>query len=237
MLTLASLNLRWSLHIAGGTIALAPVLRELDADVVLLQEVWQRRGGQDTLAPARELGYAVAEIALSRRGVLATRGFADGPAGAEGSWGLAVLSRRRLLNQDAITLGAVPLDPVGARAALRVTVAGESGSSLSVVNVHLSHRPYGSVLQLRRLVRVLAAAGAPLAIGGDFNMFGLVSRAVLAPLRRTVPAPSWPARRPRVGLDQIFVAPDVDVLAAAVCGEVGSDHRPVRATVRFTPRR
>jgi endonuclease/exonuclease/phosphatase family metal-dependent hydrolase len=235
-LALASLNLRWGQHTGGGEIALEPVLRELGADVVLLQEVWQPRAGPDTLAPARELGYEVVELAISDLGVLATRGFASSPAGAGGSWGLAVLSRLPVVTHATIPLGAVPLDPAGERAALQVTLAGAGGSMPTVVNVHLSHRPYGSPLQLRRLAHQLAAR-PPLVIGGDFNSFGVVSRTVLRRLRRTIAAPSWPAHRPLFGLDELYVAHDIDVLDSNVCGDVGSDHRPVRATVRLRPDR
>ena len=212
------------------------MLRALDADVVLLQEVWQPRGGPDTLAPSRDLGYAVVELAISELAVPATRGFAADPSGASGSWGLAMLSRLAPVGHGAIPLGAVALDPAGERAALEVTIAGPGAAPITVVNVHLSHRPYGSVLQLRRLARLLAGR-PPLVIGGDFNSFGVVSRTVLRRRRPAITAPSWPAHRPRFGLDELYVARDADVLDASVCGDVGSDHRPVRATVRLRPDR
>jgi endonuclease/exonuclease/phosphatase family metal-dependent hydrolase len=46
---------------------------------------------------------------------------------------------------------------------------------------------------------------------------------------------TWPSRRPHSQIDHILVRKDsgVVVLDSAVLPAVGSDHRPVRATLQF----
>ena len=53
--------------------------------------------------------------------------------------------------------------------------------------------------------------------------------------RRTVRGRTWPAGRPHSQIDHILVraADGTEVLHSEVLPGVGSDHRPVRATLRF----
>jgi endonuclease/exonuclease/phosphatase family metal-dependent hydrolase len=43
---------------------------------------------------------------------------------------------------------------------------------------------------------------------------------------------TWPAHRPHSQIDHVLVRDDVEVVDAAVLGEVGSDHLPLRVTLR-----
>jgi endonuclease/exonuclease/phosphatase (EEP) superfamily protein YafD len=49
---------------------------------------------------------------------------------------------------------------------------------------------------------------------------------------RTVRGRTWPAGRPHSQIDHILVRPGTEVVEAEVLPAVGSDHRPVRATLR-----
>ena len=56
-------------------------------------------------------------------------------------------------------------------------------------------------------------------------------RTLLPGWRRAVLGRTWPASRPHSQIDHILVRPQIGVVDSAVLGDVGSDHRPVRATL------
>jgi endonuclease/exonuclease/phosphatase family metal-dependent hydrolase len=108
-----------------------------------------------------------------------------------------------------------------------------AGELLRVVNVHLTHRLRHGPRQLRRLVRALAADRVPTVIGGDLNMFRptvFLARGY----RPIVHGRSWPAHRPLAQIDHLLAGPGVTAVHAEVAPAVGSDHRPIRASLVLT---
>jgi endonuclease/exonuclease/phosphatase family metal-dependent hydrolase len=62
------------------------------------------------------------------------------------------------------------------------------------------------------------------------NMWGpLLLALVGGGWRRAVRGRTWPAHRPHSQIDHVLVTPPVAVLEARILGDVGSDHRPIRA--------
>ena len=119
-----------------------------------------------------------------------------------------------------------------------------TATAVDLVGVHLTSRlPYGPPIQLRRLARAAAAAGAP----GDRRR----RLQLLGSRRRGVPPRAGSARcagapgrrsRPHSQIDHILVRDGVgtriDVAATTRCSpDVGSDHRPVRAHAGCSERR
>jgi endonuclease/exonuclease/phosphatase (EEP) superfamily protein YafD len=88
-------------------------------------------------------------------------------------------------------------------------------------------------MQLRNLRRRLPPPGQRAVIVGDFNLWGPAVSALLPGWRRAVRGRTWPAHRPHSQIDHVLVRDGVEVVDAAVLGEVGSDHRPVRVTLRL----
>jgi endonuclease/exonuclease/phosphatase family metal-dependent hydrolase len=81
---------------------------------------------------------------------------------------------------------------------------------------------------------VLPAADEPGAFAGDMNMWGWCADRLAGPgWRRAVRGRTYPAHRPHSQTDHILVTPAVTVVVAEVMGQVLSDHRPVRARLRF----
>jgi len=116
-------------------------------------------------------------------------------------------------------------------------------SGLTVVGLHLA-RPPAVDLQVRQAAEatpVIAAAGAPVVVAGDFNAtpFSVVTRTFAhdAGLRRVTSLPSWPSfvRLPQVAIDHIFVSPDVAVTGVRLGEPGGSDHYPVIADLVLPP--
>lgn len=147
-----------------------------------------------------------------------------------GDWGLALLTRLRVRRRVQVDLGQLRLDRAR-RGALLVEVD-VGGEPFMVVGTHLAHLTHGSLLQLRGLRRSLPGLDQAAALAGDMNLWGPVVGTFLPGWRRAVLGRTWPAHCPHSQIDHVFVTPDVQVVAGEVLGDVGSDHRPVRATLQ-----
>ena len=186
------------------------VMRELDADVVALQEV----EGGDWPARAEAAGY---------RPLLGpTRG---------GSYGNALLVRPRALRLRRHDLSVPGREPRGALDAVLETPAGP----LRVVATHLGLRASERRVQARRLAHHLGDGGVPVALLGDLNdwtpwaeQLRPLSRAV-GPLSRI---PTFPSRRPTLPLDRAaWRAPRRSARIHAIrtlAARRASDHLPLR---------
>lgn len=201
----------------GRTLA---VLRELDADVIALQELQWRPGEALHLLQefARSLGYvALAGPTLLRQ---------------EGHFGNAVLTRLRVRDTETVDLSVPRREPRGAVRALLET----SDGPLSLIATHLGLRPYERRVQIRRLLA--QPIGAASVLMGDLNEWFLWGR----PLRwlrsryGMTPAPAtYPAAWPVFALDRIWVSPrrslrDLSAHASPLA-RIASDHLPLRAVL------
>lgn len=236
ILSVASFNVRWGVELNGGELDLAAVVSILDADLIALQEVWApKRKDRSLCRIADTLGYRVAELALTDHAVREARAFvAEGHPNA-GCWQLAILSRVGLENGRAIALGRAPGDPV-ARSALLVDVPVGNGV-VSIANIHLSHQIFATPLQVWRVGRRLGREHEAIVLTGDFNCGAALVRALLPQFRPVVRGRTWPARRPLVQLDHVFVSGSIRPVRGAVLADLGSDHLPVRAELVLEARK
>ncbi|MGH9074533.1 MAG: endonuclease/exonuclease/phosphatase family protein [Acidimicrobiales bacterium] len=237
-LTVATFNIHWGMDRRGRPYDLLAACRRLDADVLILQEVWRPDGTPGQVAElGRTLGYAVRELFLNRGvadplpRVTCPRSPGAGGGRGAGDWGLTLLSRLPVLAEERIDLGQLPFDPAR-RGALRLDV-GASGRRVAVIGTHLSHLTHGSLIQLGRLRRALPAATQPGLLGGDMNMWGPVVSAFLPGWRRSTRGRTWPAPHPHSQIDHLLVTGAIDVVGGEVLPPLGSDHRALRATLRL----
>lgn len=200
------------------------VIEELDASVVGLQEVdgnLTTGAGQALLGLAEEAGYAV------HHGITLRRTDAD--------YGNALLSRGRILRVDLHDISVPDAEPRGLIAASLQT----GGHPIRVLVTHFG-LPFGERRIQARRVASLAAEdqGAVTVVIGDFNEWWPMAVS-LRPLRDVLgpaPAPrSYPAHRPLLRLDRVWVRPRERLLrveahrsASARCA---SDHLPVLAQI------
>lgn len=232
---IASMNLHAGSDRTGQTHDLLPALRLLAADVVALQEAWNPSDREDPLrAGANTLGLRMLRHDLLVGATRHDLGIPGPAPHTTGNWGLALLSALPVLEHDVLDLGMARGD-IARRAAQVVTVKMRDGSLLRVANTHLTYRPQSSPGQLRRLARALPPTPHPTVIVGDLNTVWPLTLAAVG-YRRAVRARTWPAYRPVAQLDHVLV----DRKPLAAVGEVadvtGSDHRPVRAVLRFAHR-
>ena len=219
----------------------AELVRELDADIVLLQEVdrrTERSGRVDQPAElARLTGYGAAfGRTLDYQG---------------GEYGIAVLSRWPIVRD---TLVHLPVEPPQARAggsyeprgAQRVTVAAPGGA-IAVVNTHLdASRDDGWRRQEIRTVLAIAdslrASGLPTLVGGDFNSTpesAVHAAAIGAGLRDAWrqcgrgDSLTYPASTPVKRIDYLYLGGAATCDEATVPPSQASDHRALFVRVRL----
>lgn len=204
----------------GRTLA---VLRELDADVIALQELqWQPADARHLLQQfALGLGYtALAGPTLLRE---------------TGHYGNAILTRLAVRETEALDLSVPGREPRGALEAL----LDAPGGPLRLVATHLGLRPYERRAQMRRLLARLRGSTSASVLLGDLNewfLWGRPLRWLRARFGRTPAPATYPAQRPLFALDRIWVEPRrlLHELRphASPLARVASDHLPLRAVLQ-----
>jgi endonuclease/exonuclease/phosphatase family metal-dependent hydrolase len=227
----ASYNIKHGLGMDGvvDLDRVAGVLRGLDADVVVLQEVdkgVRRTGGVDQAARLGEL-----------LGMRALHGAFRAYEGGE--YGMAILTRlpvREVRNHP------IPPGPAGALSVLEVRVAaGPEAPDVSVVGVHFYRSPEERLAQADSVTRIFEGVERPVILAGDFN--SRPGSLVIRRLRerwRLIPKEgerfTFPADAPDREIDHVFVRPPgvFEVVASRVADErLASDHRPVVVELRI----
>ena len=199
---------------------IADVLKEIDADVVALQEVENRATGFDMLDYLQdETGFeAIAGPTLIRRGA---------------DYGNGLLTRFRVLSTKRIDLCVARCEPRGA-----IDVELDCGGTpMRVVATHLGLRPSERREQIQRLLRELETdRPLPTILMGDINEWFLWGR----PLRwmhkhfeQTPAVATFPSMYPVLALDRLWVKPrtllrNVEVHSTPLA-RLASDHLPITA--------
>jgi endonuclease/exonuclease/phosphatase family metal-dependent hydrolase len=207
----------------------ARVLRELDADVVALQEVSARRGRADDVDQCEHLARAA--------GMEAVRG--PTLRSQRGEIGNALLTRLQLERLERIDLSQPKREP---RGVIDVDLRAGPGS-LRVLATHLGLRLSERRAQVETILDALGESPSECTVLlGDMNDWTLLRGAVRrfdAWFGRSPTPRTFPAWRPLLALDRIWVRPraalqEVTVHASRAAREA-SDHLPLRCVVRLEP--
>lgn len=203
------------------------VLREMDADVVALQEVDLSPVAETNLLDylAQETGStAIAGPTLKREA---------------GHYGNALLTRLPVLQVHLVDLSLPRHEP---RGAIDVTLKWQR-RRVQMVATHLGLRPHERRQQTRRLLALLQGGSADLAVLlGDLNEWLLWGRP-LRWLRRHFSATpylrTYPAYFPLFALDRIWVSPRTALAGVAThdnrLARLASDHLPLTAEIAIPP--
>ena len=220
--TIASYNTHGGIGRDGHFVPkrIAQVLKEIDADIVALQEVENRATGFDMLEYLKgETGFeAIAGPTFLRRGA---------------DYGNGLLTRFRVLGVKRLDLCVERCEP---RGALDVELDC-GGTPTRVLATHLGLRPHERREQIQRLLRVLEGdRPLPTILMGDINewfLWGRPLRWMHKHFKRTPSPATFPARFPVFALDRVWVKPrtllrriEVHVTPLA---RIASDHLPVKA--------
>jgi len=205
---------------------IAAVLRELNADIVALQEVGYASG-----SPGNVLEY-LGEAIQAR--VIEGITLQD----ERGHYGNAMLSRLPIAASELHDISVAGREPRGA-----IELSLQVGSfQVQIIATHLGLRPGERRHQVEQLTRLLAASTADInVLLGDLNEWFLWGR----PLRRLrrvfgrTPAPAtFPAVWPWLALDRLWVQP-LSLIGSlrvhrSAAAERASDHLPLIAELRIS---
>ncbi|HEV8063918.1 MAG TPA: endonuclease/exonuclease/phosphatase family protein [Acidimicrobiales bacterium] len=242
---------------------LRAAVEQLDADVVVLQEIFAPIEGAsqaDELAEA--LGYTSAELPLARawrrkHPLVRGRGwkpghfspdklaamrvggkidrFRDNEGYEQGTWGLAILSRIPILSTEAYEFGKLKRDFTH-RGALRAELdleTGRPGQHFLLIGTHAAHVSAGSHVHFRHLRDKLPSPEQPSAAVGDMNIWGPPLTVLLPGWSRAVKGRTWPSWRPHSQIDHILVSKAVTIEEGAVLRVGNSDHLAIRAVLSW----
>ena len=198
------------------------VLREIDADVIAVQEADRRFGNREAVLP-RELledhgHYRAVQLSPGSKSI--------------GWHGNALLVRRGFTIAEA---GIVPLPTIEPRGAIRADLI-VGGQRIRVVGMHLDLSGLRRRQQLRAILAHCARCdqACPTVLMGDFNEWsqhGGALREFTSPWRVLAPGRSFPARRPVAQLDRVVISTEWTCETAGVhhtqLAAVASDHLPV----------
>ncbi len=243
-LTFASYNIHKAVGLdrRRDPLRILAVLREIDADIIALQEADRRFGRRETVLPLQ----AIEEYTPYRPVPLNQRPDSIG-------WhGNALLVRRDI---DLVRAAIVPLPMLEPRGAVQAELLAQ-GQRFRVVGMHLDLSGLRRRQQLRAVLAHLARCEAehgpcPVVAMGDCNewsaqdsrlpgsrMLGSALAEFHAPWHLLATGRSFPARRPLAPLDRIAISPEWQVEAAgthhSALAARASDHLPVWGRLRLS---
>lgn len=210
------------------------VLREIDADVIALQEADERFGSRASVLPKVLLDdtpWTIVPLARRARSI--------------GWHGNALLVRRNILVKEARPLDLPTLEPRGAVMA----VLEHEGEAFAIAGAHLCLSGLRRREQIQALLQQIdlgkEARVLPAIIAGDFNQWGRRSGAMRVfdkhPRRHwqmIAPEPTFPSRRAIARLDRIVASGEWEITEAkahhSVLSSTASDHLPLQVTLTLT---
>jgi len=203
------------------TTRIAKVMREIDADVLGLQELHAHGVGPD---PTDEVKFLAA---VSGFEVVTGTTF----AGPRGAYGIALFSRLPVLAFRRIDLHVPPREP---RCALDVDIAVD-GSVIRVITTHLGLAPWERRIQVQRLTESIVRDPSRLTVVlGDINEWFSLARTLRQlgeHFGRSSIVRTWPSRRPLFALDRIWVHPPEALTSVqahvSATARRASDHLPL----------
>src|SRR5437868_3988646 len=232
--TVGSYNIRFGLRHQGRhrweRFDLVDACRQVDTDVLALQEVWRPDGSPSVAQEVADaLGYDLHEVWTARVVTEPTRKLVGrtGDSAGTGDLGQALLTR---IPRGPVTdnrLSAFLMDYTD-RTVLTTEIELD-GVTVTLCASHFPHLEHFSPLLRWRLPSVLPDVHRPAVLMGDFNMWRWLARFIAPGWRDTVRGATWPAERPLFQIDHLLATAPVAATETEVVRVGESDHLPIRA--------
>ncbi|MES1166166.1 MAG: endonuclease/exonuclease/phosphatase family protein [Verrucomicrobiota bacterium] len=205
----------------------AAVLREIDADVIGLQEVDARPGAATDSMQMQYLAGALGLHAVAGPTIVRH----------DGHYGNALLSRRPVLDVRRVDLTVYRREP---RAAIDADLD-VGGAVVRMIVTHLGLLPGERRIQVQRLLDVLGADDSSATVlCGDINEWfagGRPLRWLNARLGRAATVRTFPTFWPVLALDRVWVSPQAAAATVrahvTATSRVASDHLPLVADIQL----
>lgn len=207
----------------------AHVIRELDADIVALQEADTRFGERTGLL---DLGWLERETGLARVPLSIS-------AQAHGFHGNTLLFRQGLVRD----LNPVKLPGLEPRGALVTELELKDGNALRIIAAHFGLLRHSRRQQAERILQIMEEGqDCPTLLVGDLNEWRLGKGSALRTLSpvfdSSMAVPSFPSGLPVLALDRIMANRPTLVRRVEVhdspLARIASDHLPIRASLHFS---
>jgi endonuclease/exonuclease/phosphatase family metal-dependent hydrolase len=223
-LTVATYNIHGAVGTDGRLAPqrIADVLREIDADVIALQEVPLGGAGlPNVLALLQQaIGFHAVEGPTEDR--------------PDRRYGNAVLSRYPIMETRSIDLSFGSREP---RGALDADIDCH-GHPLRVIATHLGLRPAERRHQIRLLLQAFDTDRMPVILTGDLNewfVWGRPLRWLVSHFEAAPSPPTFPSRFPVFALDRLWISPRHRLVQVRAHGSplarLASDHLPLIAHI------
>lgn len=259
---LVTFNVQHGLTASGvDSAAYDEAMRELDADVLALQEVDQGQARSGRADQARLAADAMGAVDVRfaatiigkpggswRPAAAAAAALPDSQPGDEPRYGIALASRFPVRSWHELRLPAAPGKwPIAVpQSRVPVLIADEPravlaavlevpGGVMTVATTHLSFAPGWNVWQLRRVIKFLRPLPAPRVLLGDLNIPAAVAKR-LGDWRPLVTMPTYPAADPKVQFDHALGHGGVPAVSGFATPRLGiSDHRALVVDIEDRP--
>lgn len=215
----------------GNLDLIAQVIREVDPDLVALQEVDVRTQRVKGLDLATELGLRTRLTPL----------FARAMAYDGGEYGVGILSRYSIRSSRALSLPSTPGNEP--RVALEVVVDLPDGTPIAFVATHLDNASAADRAQQAKAINeAFGKSDGPRLLAGDFNATPdsetiAILKESWTPTDGPDAPPTFPSNAPEIKIDYVFFAPKDRwgvVETRTIQNNVASDHFPFLATLQLT---
>ncbi|MCC7004744.1 endonuclease/exonuclease/phosphatase family protein [Candidatus Nomurabacteria bacterium] len=235
--------LSWNIWCGSHLDEVIDFLRDLDADIIALQEVCEDERGNLAEVIAKKLGYECVHAIGMLLPVKFLPGYDNSDTGGM-KFGNAILSKHKIINNNAITL-------TNKSQRLIIEANIEVGDSiLNVYSIHLNHthQTQSDLQDLQANNLALLANKPNTIVMGDFNALpdsSVIEKmsSVLKDVDEKKSTPTWCVYKEgctvclvdevKYKLDYIFASSDIKSNSFKVHNSKGSDHLPISAIIEI----
>ena len=232
-----SFNIQHAKHFTKKVIDLkhmADTIRNEDADLVVLNEVYGKGDGKDFVGQAEVIADYLGYHAFFAPAIDIT---------GHGPYGNALLSRTPLTDTEVVPVPKAPRLYKGyyEDRCLAKAVTEIDGKKVTLLGIHFGLQPDEAELCVKTVLEAVEKSSYPVVLMGDFNL--TPDSPILDPIREVLTDTdnffkgtcnfTFPTDKPEIKIDYIFVSPELTIKHVDIPQVVAADHLPVTAEIEL----